>query len=128
MEKIVILGKGGHAGSLVDILEREGKYEIAGYIVNEAQETGNEKYPVIGNDNDLERIFQSGIRNAALGIGYLGESNLREKLTEKLKQIGFSFPVICDPSAVLSENASIGEGTFIGKGAIIKSDASIGRM
>ena len=31
MEKIVILGQGGHAASLVDTIERENKYRIAGY-------------------------------------------------------------------------------------------------
>ncbi|MDE7018020.1 MAG: acetyltransferase [Lachnospiraceae bacterium] len=131
MERIIIIGKGGHACSLVDLLEREKKYEIAGYIVNETLGTADGKYPVIGNDNDLERIFQSGIRYVAIGIGYLGEPNksaIREKLWMDLKQIGFSFPVICDPSAVVSHDACIGEGTFIGKGAVVNTNASIGRM
>lgn len=131
MEKIIIIGKGGHASSLADILEREKEYEIAGYIVNETQGNADGKYPVIGNDNDLERIFQSGIRYAALGIGYLGEPNkaaIREKLWTDLKQIGFSFPVICDSSAIVSHDANIGEGTFIGKGAVVNTKACVGRM
>lgn len=128
MEKIVVIGKGGHACSLVDILEREKKYEIAGYVVNDGKENAEEAYPVIGNDENLEQIFQSGIKNAAIGIGYLGKSDLRERLYRKLKQIGFAFPVICDPSAVVSQNACIGEGSFIGKGAIINVNVSIGRM
>lgn len=36
MEKIIILGMGGHAESLADVLERQQKYEIAGYVVNDA--------------------------------------------------------------------------------------------
>ncbi len=35
MEKIVILGNGGHAKSLIDAIERQRQYEIAGYVVNE---------------------------------------------------------------------------------------------
>ena len=129
MEKIVILGKGGHASSLVDILEREKKYEIAGYVVNDEQQGRNrEKYPVIGKDENLEQIFQCGIRNVAIGIGYLGKSNIREKLWTRLKEIGFFFPVICDPSAILAQNVCIEEGCFIGKGTIINANVSIGRM
>jgi sugar O-acyltransferase (sialic acid O-acetyltransferase NeuD family) len=129
MEKIVILGNGGHAKSLVDIIEREKRYEIAGYVVNENNsEMPDVKYPRLGGDAQLEQIFQSGITNAAVGVGYMGNSGLREKLWEQLKQIGFSLPVICDPSAVLAGNVKIGEGSFIGKGSIVNANASVGKM
>ena len=86
------------------------------------------KYPRLGGDAQLEQIFQSGITNAAVGVGYMGNSGLREKLWEQLKQIGFSLPVICDPSAVLAGNVKIGEGSFIGKGSIVNANASVGKM
>lgn len=129
MEKIIILGKGGHAESLADIVEKGNKYEIAGFVINDNNQLSEaERYPVIGSDMDLEQIFKSGIRNAALGIGYLGKSDLREKLWDKLKGIGYTLPVICDPSAILAGNVKLDEGTMIGKGAIINANASIGKM
>lgn len=128
MEDIIILGKGGHARSLVDILEREGKYRIAGYVVNNDEEEVDERYPVIGCDNDLEKIFKSGITNAAVGVGYLGKSDLRERLWKRLNEIGFQMPTVCDPSAIIANNVQIGEGCFIGKGAIINANASIGKL
>ena len=129
MEKIVILGNGGHAKSLIDIIEREKRYEIAGYVVNENDsESSGAKYPRLGEDAQLEQIFQSGIINAAIGVGYMGRSDLREKLWLQLKKIGFFLPVICDPSAVLAGDVRIGEGSFIGKGSIINANASVGKM
>lgn len=129
MEKIVILGNGGHAKSLADIIEREKRYEIAGYVVNEnGPEASDAKYPRLGGDEQLEQIFQSGIKNAAVGVGYMGNSSLREKLWKQLKQIGFFLPVICDPSAVLAGDVRIGEGSFIGKGSIVNTNASVGKM
>lgn len=128
MEKIIILGMGGHAESLVDVLERQQAYEIAGYVVNDRESVKEGGYPVLGNDGDLGRIFQSGITNAAVGVGYLGKSNVREKLWMALKQIGFRLPVVCDPTAILSKSAKIGEGSFIGKGAILNVNASVGKM
>lgn len=128
MEQILVLGHGGHARSLIDILERENKYQIAGYVINDNVIDGSMDYPVIGTDEDLEHLYQNGIRNAALGIGYLGKAELRERLYVKLKDIGFHMPVICDPSAIISEHAKIEEGSFIGKGAIINSDVTVGKM
>lgn len=128
MEEILILGGGGHAASLADILERENKYKIAGYVINESQVSCSIDYPVIGTDDELLNLYQSGIRNAVIGIGYLGKSVLREKLYEHLKEIGFCLPVICDPSAIVSEHVEIGEGTSIGKGVIINAGTEIGKM
>ncbi len=129
MEKIIILGKGGHARSLVDTIERQGLYEIAGYIVNnEENETEHGDYPIIGKDKDLEEIYLSGIQNIAMGIGFLGRNAVRRKLYNHLKKIGYNFPVICDTSAVISKKANIGEGTFIGKYAVVNSQAKIGKM
>lgn len=128
MEKIIILGMGGHAESLVDILERQQEYEIAGYVVNEEVSVKAGDYPILGNDGDLERIYQGGITNAAVGIGYMGKSDVRERLWTTLKQIGFRLPVVCDPSAILSKSARIGEGSFIGKRAVLNANASVGKM
>lgn len=129
MEKIVILGMGGHAESLVDVLERQRAYEIAGYVVNDAASAKEGcRYPILGSDNDLEQIYQSGIIHAAVGVGYLGKSDVRERLWNRLKQIGFRLPVVYDPSAILSDSAGIGEGSFVGKGAIINVNASVGKM
>ena len=128
MEKILILGHGGHAKSLIDILERENEYQITGYVVNNNVIDDGMDYPIIGTDEDLEYLYRNGIQNAALGIGYLGKSDLREKLYIKLKDIGFRIPIICDPSAIISEHTIIEEGSFIGKGAIINSGTTIGKM
>ncbi|MCM1251863.1 MAG: acetyltransferase [Clostridium sp.] len=128
MEKIVILGKGGHTASIVDALESKKEYEIAGYVVNDEPGTSDENYPVLGDDEELERIFQSGIRNAAMGVGYLGKSDIRERLWIKLKKIGYNFPVIYDSTAIIAHDTFIGEGSFIGKGAIINTNTQIGKM
>lgn len=126
MEKIIVLGNGGHAKSVVDAIEGQGKYSIAGYVVNDV--TVNDDYPILGNDHDLQKIFDEGIRYAVLGIGYLGKGSLRQRLYQDLKKIGYSLPMICDPTSVISKKAIIDEGTFVGKGAIVNSGARIGKM
>ena len=129
MEKILILGMGGHAKSMADAIEREKKYEIAGYIVNGSEsELLDKRYPVLGNDDDLPQLFRQGIKNAAVGIGFLGNNSLRTILYKRLKEIGYSLPVVCDPSAIVASKVSVGEGSFIGKRAVLNTDSQVGKM
>lgn len=125
MEDIVLVGFGGHAKSVADCIEREGKYHIAGYTDVKAS---SDRYRYLGTDDALEAIFARGIANAVVGIGYMGKGTIRQQLYRKLKDIGFDLPVIIDPSAVVSSSAIIDEGSFIGKCAVINADASICKM
>lgn len=129
MEKIVLLGAGGHAKTVVDTLERQKQYRIVGFIAPEKIGTEIYRgYAVVGNDSDLEKMFEKGIRCAAVTIGYMGVSSLRERLYRKLKRIGYLMPTICDDTAVIAEDVQIGEGTYIGRCAVVNADAKIGKM
>lgn len=123
MEDIILVGYGGHAGSVADCIERQHKYRIIGYTDMEPRSS---KYEYLGTDTVLEKYFDQGIRNAVVGIGYMGKNPLRMRLFERLKYIGYILPVITDPSAIISETAQIGEGTFIGKGAVVNVGVQIG--
>ncbi|MCI9077636.1 MAG: acetyltransferase [Lachnospiraceae bacterium] len=126
-DKIVLVGFGGHAESVIDSIEASGKYEIVGYT-----DTNNKincrGYTYLGNDENLESIYLEGIHNAFITIGYMGKNDLRDKLYYMLKKTGFNMPVITDPSAIISSSAEIGEGTFIGKGCVLNTGSKIGRM
>lgn len=126
MKDIVIVGYGGHGKSVADAIERTGQYHIVGYT--DLQPVTNVDYPYLGDDEHLTEIFQKGTTQAAIGVGYLGRSNLRDKLATMVKEIGFEMPVIIDPAAVVSAKAEIGEGTFVGKNAVINAEAKIGKM
>lgn len=125
MEDIILVGFGGHGKSVADCIERQKLYRIAGYTDSKEQTS---VYPYLGTDQELFKYYEKGIKNAAVCVGYLGKGCVREKLFENLKKIGYTLPVIKDPSAVVSSSARIGEGTFIGKGAIVNVQAQIGRM
>lgn len=125
MEDILLIGYGGHAKSVADCIERQKKYKIIGYTDMEEHVS---KYRYLGTDKVLKNYFNQGVKNAVVGIGYMGKGNLRIKLYENLKTIGFFLPIIADPSAVISSTAQIGEGAFIGKGAIVNAEAKVGKM
>ncbi len=122
MEKIVIVGYGGHAKVLSDSIKTAGKYKIAGYTDVEDKDANIE---YLGTDECLSRIFEAGVNNAAIGIGFIGNSNIRISIYTLLKQIGFHLPAIIDRSAIISEGVTIGEGTYIGKRSVINPDSLI---
>lgn len=127
MKKIVIIGFGGHARSVIDTVIHSKEYEIAGYI----DKKDNGEYCNIrwlGNDNMLPDLYDRGVHNAVVGIGYMGKSDIRKKLYVMLKKIGFSLPAVVDESAIVAANTFIGEGTFVGKKAVINANATVGDM
>ncbi len=129
LKKIIILGCGGHAKSVCDtLLALPEEYEVMGFVDRaENLDFSYGKVKAIGTDADLQKLYDHGIHYAALGIGFLGKDDLRSYLVEKLQKVGFLFPVIVDPTASVAESAVIGEGTFIGKRAVVNADAHIGR-
>lgn len=126
MEKIILIGAGGHAKSVIDSVEQAGEYQIIGFSERIKCENVNYRgYKCICTDDELEDLYKTGVKNAFITIGYMGNSNLREKLYYKLKSIGFNLPSIVDNRAVLATDVQIGKGCFIAKGTIINSQTCI---
>lgn len=128
-EKIILLGCGGHAKSVVDAIESGNKFTIEGFIDNAYQRDFEYRgYRVLGSDDELQEVYDSGVLHAFVCVGFLGQGRVRNKLYERLKEIGYILPVIVDPSAALALDVELGEGTFIGKQAVVNANASVGKM
>lgn len=129
MEDIILLGIGGHAHSVVDSIERLDRYRIIGFLdTEEMQGKRFRDYRVLGTDDDLEKYYTDGVKNAFLTIGFLGHGDVRNRLYNRVKNIGYSLPNIIDSTAVLASDAILEEGIFVGKKAVINSNAQIGKM
>jgi sugar O-acyltransferase (sialic acid O-acetyltransferase NeuD family) len=124
-EKLIIIGGGGHAQSIIDAINTMGIYKIVGIIdKNIEQNMFSSGLKIIGDDSKLEFYFNRGIKNVVLAIRSTIEA--RQKAYETCKRIGYQFPNIIDKSAILSNDIKIGEGNFIGKGSIINTKVQIG--
>jgi FlaA1/EpsC-like NDP-sugar epimerase len=90
---IVLIGGGGHCHSVIDVIEQENKYEIIG-IVDTKENIGKKvlDYEIIACDDDLEELFKT-CKKAVITIGHIKTNQLRKKLFEKAKNIGFDFPI-----------------------------------
>ncbi len=125
--QILILGAGGHCRSLIDVIELEGKFKIAGIIDNELP-IGSKvlDYEVIGKDSDLEKLREK-YEYAIVGVGQIKTPKIRIKLFNLLKNLGYNLPVVISPRAYVSKSASIEEGTVIMHDALVNVNAKIGK-
>lgn len=126
MESFVVLGSGGHAKVVIDAIKTMG-YSIEGITSAEGQGFCMD-IPVLGTDDILGELYESGIRNAAMGIGNVGNTVIRNRVFEHATQIGFAFPPIIHKSAVVAGSAKIMDGTVVAAGALINPDAYVGRL
>lgn len=129
MEDILLIGMGGHSLSVMDSIIKEGTYHIAGFIdCLDKKGTTCLSYPWIGEDKDLQKLFDQGISYAFITIGYMGDSKIRSQLYKALKAIGYSIPTIIDPSAVIGTEVVLDEGIYVGKQAVINTKAQVGKL
>ncbi|GFP77105.1 acetyltransferase [Clostridium fungisolvens] len=127
MEDLLLIGGGGHCKGVLDTITSSDNFNVVG-IIDIKEKVGSyvDEIKVIGTDDDLEKIFENGIKNAFITIGNVNVSSVRRNIFMKLKKIGFKFPQIIDSSAVISTNCIIGEGTYVGKRVVVNSHAIIG--
>lgn len=126
MKDIILVGYGGHGKSVEDAIYSMDEYNLVGYTDLKKHEDCY--LPYLGNDDILEDLFATGICNAAIGLGFMGNNNFRDKLYNQLISIGYNLPPIIDSSAVISKSSKISSGTFIGKRTVINAYSSIGKM
>lgn len=129
MKKIVLVGAGGHALSVIDSIQSGGEYEIVG-ITELGYAVGDKVlgYEILGNDAILKSVFDSGVKYASITVGSIGNTSLREKLYLMLKGQGFILPAIIDNSSNIGSDVSLGEGIYVGKNTVINAKSTIGYM
>jgi sugar O-acyltransferase (sialic acid O-acetyltransferase NeuD family) len=126
MDKIVVIGGGGHAKVLISILKKC-SYEVVGYT-DDYDRGSILGASYLGKDSVLKEIGkESRVSRAVVGIGKVDCSDTRLRIQEDVKRWGFTFPIITSPRASVNEDVVLGEGTVVFDGAVINSGARIGR-
>jgi len=128
MDKIVVIGGGGHAKVVISILKKIAKYKLSGYVDN--QDRGkilNVDY--LGNDDILGELFnKSRVKYAVLGLGSIESSIKRREIYQKMANFDFEFPPIVSPEAIINEGVILGKGTVVMDGAVAQSGTIIGKF
>jgi sugar O-acyltransferase (sialic acid O-acetyltransferase NeuD family) len=127
MNKIILIGGGGHCKSVIDVIEQGGQFEIEGIVDSKPELLGTKVlgYPVIGNNSNLNSLAKK-YKNAIITVGQIKSPLIRIKLFGLAKKSGFFFPAIVSSKAYVSKHSKIGNGTIIMHNAIINANSLVG--
>lgn len=127
MKNIVLFGGGLHTNYCIDIILKEGKYNIIG-IVDSISEVGSELfgYSVIGRQENIKELVLEYSIDA--GIITIGDNWSRKYVYDYLvSQIpNFKFVNAIHPSTIIGMDVKIGVGIVIMAGCIINPNSIIG--
>lgn len=126
MHSILIIGGGGHAKVIISVLKKT-TFDISGYT--DRQDKGSILgVPFLGCDSILSDFHRNYPESGAvIGLGKTDASGLRLALQHEIAALGFEFPVIVSPRAVVNEEVLLGEGTVVFDGVVVNSGSEIGR-
>ena len=119
MDKLIIVGAGGHGRCCLDIARE--KYEeivflddgLVGQIVNDCK--------VIGKIEEMKTLFPQ-YNNVFIAVG---NNAFRKQLYLQAKEIGYNVITLISKQATVSKYASIKEGSVIFPHAVIEPNATI---
>ena len=123
-EKIVIYGAGGHGKAIIDIIEKENRYQIIGLIDDhKPAHTEVFGYPILGNHRVLKALRQ---KNIHLSFVAIGDNKTRAAKTKLLTSAGFQLVVTVHPFSSIGREATLSSGSCVFHGAVIDPCAQIG--
>jgi sugar O-acyltransferase (sialic acid O-acetyltransferase NeuD family) len=126
MKNIVLIGGGGHCKSVIDVIEQEDRFEIAGIVDKpDLLDSNVLGYSIIANDSDLSDLAKK-YQYALITVGQIKSPELRIKLFNLAVEAGFILPSIVSPRAYVSKHAMIGKGTVVMHDALINANAKVG--
>ena len=120
---IIILGNGGHASVLTEILLLQGR-KVLGFTAPEEQRNSY-GLGYLGTD-EMIRTFNPEKVDLVLGLGTVNISYVRQSIFEDLKNQGYTFATCIHPTAIISATARLAEGVQVMAGAIVQPHVRIG--
>jgi len=127
MLEIVLIGSGGHANILWELLSFSTDYSLLGVVSpSKPNHLLADACWLYKNDNECIQKLDRKKVSLINGIGSVGRINLRAKIYQKYSQAGFQFSKVIHPSAVIANSCEIAESVQIMAGTILQTGVSIG--
>jgi sugar O-acyltransferase (sialic acid O-acetyltransferase NeuD family) len=129
MKNIVIIGGGNQAHYTIDIIKKEGKYNIIG-IIDSIHDVGTYRfgYKILGRqENIVELIEQYKIQGGLISIG---DNWIRYIISEQILSLvpNFEFVNAIHPSVIIGDNVKLGVGIVAMAGVIFNPQSIIGNF
>lgn len=126
-KELILVGGGGHCRSCIEIIEPTGHWVIAG-IIDRPELLGTAVYghPVIGVDDDLPTLANSGKFSFLVTVGQINSAARRKDLFEALFAHAGIFATIISGNSSVSSRSVIGAGFIVLQKAIVNCGARVG--
>lgn len=129
MKNIVIIGGGNQAHYTIDIIEKEGKYNIVG-IIDSVHEVGSDRfgYKILGRQEDIAEIITK--YQIQGGLITIGDNWIRHIVSNQILNLvpNFEFINAIHPSVIIGNNVKLGIGITAMAGVIFNPKSEIGNF
>lgn len=127
MKRILLFGGGNQLHYTIDIINKEGRYDVIG-IIDSIHPVGSDRfgYKVLGRQDDLiDIIDEFDIDGGLITIGdNWSRFYVQQSITKQLPN--FKFINAIHPSVIIGDNVNLGTGIVIMAGCIINPKTTIG--
>jgi len=124
MKRVVIMGAGGFAREVADIVRDLGPdsgYEMVGFVDVDDSRAGE-----VLNDTRILGSIASITEQGLVGVAGAGEVAPRKRQVAEMLEAGIEPITLVHPSVVMSPFVRIGAGTIVTAGTIITNNVTIG--
>ena len=122
MNKVAIIGAGGHARVLAEIIELTNDMQLVGFFDDNtaAGTIITRGYPCLGASSEIENYINE-IDAFVIGIG---NNEVRQKLHTVYPDLNWQ--TLIHPKATCSSSSFVGKGTVVLAGAVVAANTVIG--
>jgi len=127
MKNIILIGGGNQAHYTIDIIEKEGKYNIIG-IIDSIHEIDSDRfgYKILGRQENISQLIKKyDIEGGVISIGdNWGRYHVYNQILELAPT--FKFVNAIHPSVIIGNNVKLGIGIVAMAGCIFNPKSTIG--
>jgi sugar O-acyltransferase (sialic acid O-acetyltransferase NeuD family) len=125
MKNIILIGAGGHANSVYDVIISTKKFKLEKILDNKI--TSRDSFyghKIFKMDSFLKENYKK--KNIHLSFGSIYDLNKRYNIIKKLEKKNiYNFPIIISPNSYVAKNVKIFDGSIIMHNSIINSGSKI---
>lgn len=123
---VIIIGGGGHAGVIADVLRLKGVHILGFTDVDDSSKSLTSTVPYLGDDTVIGQYHIEEIL-LANGLGSIKNTTARRKIFDAFSAQGYQFVSCIHPSAVIAADVRIGGGSQIMAGSVVQPGCDIGQ-
>ena len=125
---LIVIGSGGHASVIADILLNQGRTIVATVSPDEIKDNSPLKgIKRLMTDASLLDTYSPEEVDLVNGLGALPGNTLRTNLFAYFSNYGYKFQSVIAPSAIIAGGVKLEGGVQVMHGAIIQTNASIAK-